>query len=132
MRNLKRHIVILLLAVFTIGSTAGAVMAHCGHDAYLSGDGAKIVTGDSAEKECASNDYGQAAIETSSSHDMDHGSNHAFCDDCSGVPCHSQIQVPDAGAPAKCVEANSIHSKSDLKLKPIYLSIFPEPPKQIS
>ena len=132
MRNLKRHIVIFLLTVFTIGSTAGLVMAHCGHNSNSSGDSTQVETSYETEKECGSHEHGQAAAEINSSHDMDHDTNPAVCDDCSGVPCHTQIRIPEASVPVKCVETGSIHSKTNIKIKPIYLFIIPVPPKQLA
>ncbi len=134
MCRVKIHIVILLLAVFTVASTAGAVMAHCGHEGHFLDDNFGIEANEKVEKECGSHldAHGQAAVEIDSALDMDHASNPAGCDDCSGVPCQSQIQIPEGTVPAICVDAENIHSKIDIKIKPIYLTIIPDPPKQIS
>ena len=127
-----RHIVIFLLAVFIVGSSAGFVIAHCGHDNHRSGNDVEIEAGiDQVEQECVSHEHGLAAAEITSPRDIDHGANPVDCDDCSGVPCQSKVQVPEGAAPAKCGETDNIHSKNNIKIKPIYLTIIPDPPKQL-
>ncbi len=137
MRRFKVHIVIFFLTLFVLGTFAGVAVAHCGHEGFAAGHGTSMEMpnqNDEAEAAaCGSHDHSSANVkEIASGHSSDHGANPANCDDCSGVPCQSQIQIPEGSTPAFCIHSDEIHSQGKIDLKTIVLSIIPDPPKIVS
>jgi hypothetical protein len=137
MRQFKVHFIAIILAFFTLGSVAGAAMAHCGHDSFTSGDALSMEMSDQNDKAdasaCGTHDHGSvSATESASSHSSGHGANPVDCDDCSGVPCQSQIQIPQGVATLRCIDSDELHSRHTIHFKNISLSIIPDPPKVIS
>lgn len=137
MRYSKVYIIAIFLAVFVLSSISSIAMAHCGHNSFATGESASMDMPDRSDKAeastCDTHDHGSASLTNSASgHLGEHSSNSVDCDECSGVPCQSQIRIPDSTAPAFCIDADALHSQDSIHFKTIFLSIIPNPPKYIS
>lgn len=141
MRLFKVHIVIFFLGLFILGTFIGVAVAHCGHDGFAADHDTSMhmpsQNDEAEEAACGSHDHGSASVkemtpEHSGGHSNDHGANSADCDDCSGVPCQNQIQIPGGSTPAFCIHSDEIHSLGKIDLKTVVLSIIPDPPNTLS
>ncbi len=143
MRLFKVHIVAIFIAVFALGVIASSAMAHCAHDSFAAEGGMAMEMSDHQSHDahndkadaasCGSHDHGSAALtDGTSGHSNGHGSNQMDCEDCSGVPCQSKVQVPAGTDPVQCIDLDEVHSQSTIHFKNIFLTIIPDPPNKVS
>ncbi len=148
MTGTKRYLAILLIAFFSIATTATLVMAHCDHSAQ--GTATIGIEGiDGIEKKTAGCNHSHAIEEQEhNSHDHsdnDHSKTHKNSDTsttnadqtsclvCSAGLCHSQATASTSSTPTLlATTSDDFHAAKSINLKTGFLTIIPNPPNFIS
>lgn len=134
MDKFRYYIVIILLAFFVFGSIAASAMANCDF-ASFSQSSTSIenalydAIGDQYTAATAHDRHEEGAQHQNSS---DEDSDSSECYNCDGNLCHTQSLVPVQAGPSIYDSSNTIRIEKNINLKSVFLSIIPDPPKQIS
>ena len=119
----RNFLIILLLAVFVAASMASSVMASCENASDL----ISIEEAMDIPMETTMN-----GDHTASGAHEGHEQSPLNCYDCDSSLCQTQSLLPELTAHNFVGHFDTIHIDKDIKLKTIFLTKIPEPPKQIS
>ena len=144
MGTYKKYFVIVLLTIFMVSSIGASAMANC--DVAMARQGSMSMHMEKVSMEKAASDSAHGLLETAAEHhgscdentsspecsDCGEKNSSANCFDCDGGLCQTQSLVSVRATLGLYNLSDVIYIAKDVSPDSIFLTIIPEPPRQLS